>query len=169
MNQTFIIIFLFVIIITLIILSYNGKEYHEYFTSNDPTFVTNSCKNITREKNKVNNLSKKYCTPKDDLKLVPNREKINKERACYDMIEKKSMLDIEQSSWCSRISEPELNRVNKELAEEKIVEPEGYQFMSSQFEDNGIKAFGFKNNYASFNDTEINFAPSSAPNFEPIF
>jgi len=168
MNQTFIIIFLFVIIITLIILSYTGKEYHEYFTPNDPAFVANSCKNIIREKNKVNNLSKKYCT-KDDVRLVSNREKINKEKACYDVIEKKAMLDIEQPSWCSRISEQELNRVNKELAEEKIVEPEGYQYMYNQFEDNGIQAFGFKNNYASFNDTEINFAPSNVPNFELSF
>lgn len=167
MNQTFI-IFLFVIIITLIILSCTGKKYNEYFNLNDLAFVANSCKNIIREKNKVNNLSKKYCT-KNDSKLLSNKEKINKERACYNVIEKKAMLDIEQPSWCSRISEKELNRVNKELAEEKIVETDGHQYMSSQFENNGIKAFGFKNNYASFNDTEINFAPNSSPNFKPTF
>ena len=128
-----------------------NQTSYESFNPNDPAFFADSCKNLIKEKVKLNKLSNKYCSKKSVI--LSNRDEINDRRNCYTMIEKKLNIDNEKPSWCDRVSPNQLNQIQTDISQETIIkqEQDGPVYMENQYIENNIKP----NNLHTYNLSEI--------------
>jgi hypothetical protein len=161
-----------------------NQNSNESFTAHDPAFFADSCKNLIKEKAKINRLSSKYCSTKSAT--TPNREEINKERNCYVMTEKKINIDNEQPSWCSRVPSDQLAQIQTDAMQEILTAPEleGPGYMDSQYTLNNIQPNelsihnlsyfdstlplqSYENEYNYSQYFNMNSLPSPAPGYTP--
>jgi hypothetical protein len=164
MNQTLMIILVLVIVI-FVVMSQVNENFYESFMPHDPLFSVNSCKSLTREKKKVNKLSSKYCNNSNDINKITNKDRINKDRTCYNITEKKIMLDAEQESWCSKITPEQLKQIEEELGTEVEIVEEGPNYMNIQYYQNqGVNPYDLSGKFASF-ENNVTLGPSPSPGF----
>ena len=156
-------ILIIIIIFLLCIYLYNNKT-HENFLPFDPNFNYESCKNLIKERKKVDMLSETYCNKNNQLQN--NRTNINLSETCYNNITRKVVLDKETDNWCSKVSQDNLNKINDEISKElnlDINNVEGSQFIQEQnFLINNIVPINNDEKYALIDNIEnISNVPSS--------
>jgi len=168
MNQTLMIIVALAIVIFVVMTQVN-ENFYESFMPHDPLFTVNSCKSLTREKKKVNKLSSKYCNNSNDINKITNKDRINKDKTCYNITEKKIMLDAEQESWCSKITPEQLKQIEEELGTEVEIVEEGPNYMNIQYYQNpGVNPYDLSGKFASFeNNVTLAPAPFAPSPFAP--
>lgn len=114
MNQTLLII-LVIAILSFIGMGQMTENFYEAFMPIDPNFYIDSCRNLSKEKLKVDLLANNYCSNSSQMPLLPNRDNINTNETCYDQTGRKIILENEKNNWCSRLSLDQQRMIEKEL------------------------------------------------------
>ena len=167
MDETLVII-LGVLVIILIFMYFMNQKSYESFISNDPI---ESCKNLIKEKAKINKLSNKYCSKKSQI--ISNRDEINHRRNCYTITEKKANIDIGQSSWCSQVSPDQLVQIQTDISQDIInQEQDGPNYIENQYTINNIPAndlriYNLSEFESSLPSQPVELPYDSYPNFAP--
>jgi len=149
MNQTLLIILIIAVFIYIVL--DNCKEtFYETFMPHDPSYYIESCKNLTKEKNQVNNLETIFCNKNSNLN---SKDTINTNINCKDITSKKIVLTNEQPSWCSFVNPEQRSLIEKEMNSKVPPITHGPIFMETQYNIDGstIQPFDLKtNNYPSY-------------------
>ena len=146
-------LYLIIILIVVVILfygaSYATNKVCEKFTPFDPSYYYESCKNLIMNKNKVDKLESAYCNSKATNN---NKININNRETCYAEVERKIVLDQEQTNWCSKITPEQQKMIADELSKQvgiPIEVVEGPEFINKQLHlMNNIDPVGMYKLYA---------------------